>query len=155
MMVPFSFRRPPIAASTATVKTPLGDGAQHLKGLGILQRSGGRGDPSAAGRGKFLLTVSVNKTRRASQTILERSDREESRLREGKIPVEPLGQGVRLRAERMQLIERLMILSERNFMAATLPRTVTVGCKGHDALGHRLGLIVAGRTSAKAHQAAF
>jgi hypothetical protein len=93
-VVPFSFRRPPIAASTATVKTPLGDGAQHLKGLGILQRSGGRGDPSAAGRGKFLLTVSVNKTRRASQTILERSDREESRLREGKIPVERLAQGV-------------------------------------------------------------
>jgi hypothetical protein len=29
--------------------------------------------------------------------ILERSDREESRLREGKIPVDPLGQGVKVR----------------------------------------------------------
>jgi hypothetical protein len=78
------------------------------KGLGILQRSGGRGDPSAAGRGKFLLTACVNKTRRAPTAvrrgaILERSVREESRPfetrlmgagREGKIPVERLDQGV-------------------------------------------------------------
>ena len=73
----------------ASINTPI-----FVGGLGILQRSGGRGDPCYAGRGKFLLTVSVNKTRRASQTILERSDREESRLREGKIPVERLDQGV-------------------------------------------------------------
>jgi len=70
---------------------------QHPKGLGILERSAGRGDPSAAGRGKFLLTRRVNKTRRAAEG---RFCSERSRgiaEGEGKIPVYRRRQGVSLR----------------------------------------------------------
>ena len=69
---------------------------QHPKGLGILERSAGRGDPSAAGRGKFLLTRRVNKTRRAAEGRFCSGAIARNRASEGKIPVDRLGQGVRL-----------------------------------------------------------
>src|ERR1700683_4365797 len=74
------------------------------KGLGILQRSGGRGDPSEAGRGKFLLTSfkstkPVGRHRRFCSVAIARN----RACARGKFLFTGGEHGVSLRASRMQL----------------------------------------------------
>lgn len=70
---------------------PLPSDGQHPErsvGLGNFAAKRQARRPQRSGSGKiFVDFFQVNKTRRAPQAILERSDREESRLREGKTPV--------------------------------------------------------------------
>src|ERR1700684_3502255 len=106
MVFPFTVS-PPNAASTPNGQTLAfrwSTPGALAEGSGILQRSGRRGDPSEAGRGKFLLTSfkstkPVERRRRFCSVAIARN----RACARGKFLFTGRGHGVSLRASRMQL----------------------------------------------------